>query len=690
MNNTQLNVFVKRGVARNALLFPFLSAFLLALLFTFAPSTSASGSDFDLEIRTNAFSNLHIAEDVIEVTCRLRGLGKRLDGLVFECDVIDRQDNSIRRFKRRARVFRSGFAETKVTSFRLASPGLYSLRARAIHHSQMLANSQTTLAVVHAAKHKVPPEEVPFGLILHAKQGLPSAKIAEQLDTLDVKWVKIPIYWQNLDYSQLDGLITRLHARNIHVVAQILGISRNASRTQDATRCGEIGPRYASMPPAHWDIWDAFIAEIAERYRERIHYWEIWMDPEGGQGPNWQGTAEDFARLFEQASRIIKEHHPQAHIVNPALLGQPQDFGRLLAQTTVALTDIVGFSTSLSRPMPGVELPEKWREVASVAPLWNTDSRGGGPTDLVRDYVKARALGIDRVFWHSYHEFTPTRGAGTFTKDNFIPTHNAIAYAEVSRLLEGFDFKKPIPMPGETVCYLFENELKNIVVLWHKDSSFLGGQQRPVGLHLGTWMPEKYTIYGRKETLWPNLKGNVTLWVGEEPVFLKLSSSARVRAVEPKTWQKKQEDISQWTTFEPSDTAQQNPHWKHVVDRNLSEGKGLRLIDTPQDSQPLHIQFRVEKTGDYKLLFAGTPLSEVPWKCSSFQWQVDGNQVFTVNRPGIEQRVYGDGKAALTPLGNFYLGSGTHTFLLWPLSAPAYGANQHNLTLDALVLEAQR
>ena len=140
------------------------------------------------------------------------------------------------------------------------------------------------------------------------------------------------------------------------------------------------------------------------------------------------------------------------------------------------------------------------------------------------------------MFRYCYRDVQPTRESASFVAADFTPTENAAAFSSIANLLENTECLGKMDLPGDAVCYEFSSELTKYVVLWHKDDSLLGRRKWPVGLHLGEWWPKQLDMFGRKKTLWPNWMGNVTLWVGEEPIVLSLPSTTEVYPVSPRTW----------------------------------------------------------------------------------------------------------------------------------------------------------
>ncbi len=73
---------------------------------------------------------------------------------------------------------------------------------------------------------------------------------------------------------------------------------------------------YRIFPPADYGKWARICEHIVRHYNEGwangfyfgIRYWEIWNEPEDGPGSGmWRGTDVEFFRLYETASKHLKE-----------------------------------------------------------------------------------------------------------------------------------------------------------------------------------------------------------------------------------------------------------------------------------------------------------------------------------------------------------------------------------------------
>ena len=73
-------------------------------------------------------------------------------------------------------------------------------------------------------------------------------------------------------------------------------------------------------PPANFDDYGDYVAAVADRYKGRIQYYQIWNEP--NNYPEWGEQPvdpEDFTQLLCTAYRRIKAVDPNAKVLAPAL-----------------------------------------------------------------------------------------------------------------------------------------------------------------------------------------------------------------------------------------------------------------------------------------------------------------------------------------------------------------------------------
>lgn len=106
------------------------------------------------------------------------------------------------------------------------------------------------------------------------------------------------------DFTLTDDYLKAIRAVGAKVIYR-LGVS-----IEHAVR------KYHIFPPKDYDRWARICAGIVRHYNEGwangfhfgIEYWEIWNEPENP--PMWQGTKEDYFRLYVTAANHLKKEFP--------------------------------------------------------------------------------------------------------------------------------------------------------------------------------------------------------------------------------------------------------------------------------------------------------------------------------------------------------------------------------------------
>ncbi len=81
-------------------------------------------------------------------------------------------------------------------------------------------------------------------------------------------------------------------------------------------------------PPRTPELYADFMFRIVQRYKGRIHSWEIWNEPDNKD--YWLGTADEYAALTIAAAKRIREADPSAVLVLGGMANGPSEFFRTL------------------------------------------------------------------------------------------------------------------------------------------------------------------------------------------------------------------------------------------------------------------------------------------------------------------------------------------------------------------------
>ena len=141
---------------------------------------------------------------------------------------------------------------------------------------------------------------------------------------------------------------------------------------------------YNTDPPKDFHKWARICEHVIMHYTEgwgngfryKITYWEIWNEPEG-QGPGmWNGTAEDYFRLYDITAKHLKARFPHIKVGGYSCFG-------LYAFAPKTVIDPV---TNAAVTIP---ISEKEEQVIEFFYKFF-------------DYIKKHGSPIDFFSWHSY------------------------------------------------------------------------------------------------------------------------------------------------------------------------------------------------------------------------------------------------------------------------------------------------
>ena len=180
--------------------------------------------------------------------------------------------------------------------------------------------------------------------------------------------------------------------------------------------------------PAALKAWLAFVRAAVERYKSKIHYWEIWNEPNHihywGAPPD--GT--DYGVLVRETARVIKEVDPSAKVIAGALAGLDPEFtDKFLANGAAKQIDIITFHNYGEIPEERIyKAIEVWDVINKHNPkleLWQGEC--GYPShSSTRDYRGTSPWGVAiQAKWLLRQSFTDVYFCRTTLSNYFKLVH---------------------------------------------------------------------------------------------------------------------------------------------------------------------------------------------------------------------------------------------------------------------------
>lgn len=327
-----------------------------------------------------------------------------------------------------------------------------------------------------------------MGVYLYRYHGKELAKMAEKAREAGVKWAREEFNWSSLEPEK--GRYNWAYQDSVVQVAKNNGISV-----------------YGIV--AYWSQWAkeytkegiddylSFLRELVKRYKNDIHQWEIWNEPNIFF---WQGPKEMYSELLMKSYIAIKDIDPKADVLGISTSGIDYNFIKKMLSLQAPFNILTihpyreklnekDFINELVKASDLVMLPD-----GSKRPVWITEmgwttytphnswvQRGFLPTTLrdqaeliIRTYLSCIISGVDpKVFWYDLrndgtdpHNFEDN--IGIMYKD-FTPKPAYIAYSTMTRTLKGKRFIKCLNLADGVYAGLFEEEKNKdnkIIAVW--------------------------------------------------------------------------------------------------------------------------------------------------------------------------------------------------------------------------------
>jgi hypothetical protein len=350
--------------------------------------------------------------------------------------------------------------------------------------------SNTTFAVIAPPNDKASSFDSHFGAFqypLHSEDAY-QEKIIEQMHDLGIRWLRINFHWYNHEpeKGKFDwdggsfpmGTFTDLaYKHNMNVMVELANTARWASSKAHDERVGAIdtGAFWDSVAPKDFADWENYCKKAAERFKGKVVYYEIWNEcgaPKNYKDFNgfWRDSSDNFIKIIKHANKGIKSVDPNAKIVASGFrvvdMGAFFDnFVERVVPKAINDIDVISFHGAGGPKFFNFKLLlEKLGRPDMM--YFDTESPGLSleSAGLVGGYLEDWSKGIAKSFGFIYN--LPRYGHTSLVHPDYTPDVGAVAYAAMTRFLEGAKMEGPF-IPGACVrAYSFLKDNQRIVVAW--------------------------------------------------------------------------------------------------------------------------------------------------------------------------------------------------------------------------------
>ena len=232
------------------------------------------------------------------------------------------------------------------------------------------------------------------------------------------------------NFTTLDKWVSLAQSHNADILMTL-----GQSPTWASARPSEASPYSpgAAAEPANIEDWNTYVRTVATRYKGRIHYYEIWNEPNLTEF--YSGTVNEMVTLAQAAYTILKQVDPTIKVVSPSATASAglSWLDRYFAAGGGAYADVIGYHFYVT-PGPPEDISPLITQVRQVMsnhglqgkPLWNTEvgwfirnsqdvvvgygvfSKVLTETEameyVARTYLIDWVGGVDRVFWYAWDD----------------------------------------------------------------------------------------------------------------------------------------------------------------------------------------------------------------------------------------------------------------------------------------------
>jgi uncharacterized protein (TIGR03437 family) len=259
------------------------------------------------------------------------------------------------------------------------------------------------------------------------------------------------------NFAPLDAWVAAAQANGAPDIILTLGQTPAwaSSNPDDVNYVGAGAP----APPTNIQDWNDYVTAVAQRYKGRIRYYEIWNEP--NDNTYFTGTVAQLAQLTQAAYQILKAVDPQNTVISPAAYSAGY-LDTFLATGAGAYVDVVAQHFYTTPPEATGPLIANVRLVMNKyglggMPLWDTEGASGDTTTpqaqaaayITRKYLTDLAYGSGRYDWYTWGNATAFC-VGTAQTDPIALTEAGQAYRYLFDWLLGASLTQAVIDPSGT------------------------------------------------------------------------------------------------------------------------------------------------------------------------------------------------------------------------------------------------
>lgn len=292
------------------------------------------------------------------------------------------------------------------------------------------------------------------------------------------------------------------------------------------------------------DAWRNYAKTIAQRYKGKIRYWEIWNEPDlSGFG---SFTAEEYIKMMQVAYKAIKAVDPQAHVMTggfATLSDHPsrkdKQFHEKVLRQAKGSFDVHAYHEHCDFTNYAQRVDEKFiplRRATGVTVPWYANETAISSMDgaeafqaetLYKKLLFAWARGAIGYTWYDLRNdgFDPKDSESNFgmLTNDFYPKPVYSVYNALVTWFNGTKFERQFDLGANLWAFVFKGQDRLIIPCWNDTA---GAATRHIVIKTDARKAEQVDIMGNASAV-PLLDGMTILELGALPSALNLVQATK-------------------------------------------------------------------------------------------------------------------------------------------------------------------
>ena len=339
-------------------------------------------------------------------------------------------------------------------------------------------------------------DRFPFGMGIypsHRTSGTDTVKAAQLARDAGIRWTRDELGWGRIQpqkgqwcWDHTDHAVTIIREHGI----EILGLLCYSAPWAASAKTSEGKPDVVSMPDL--GAWAEYVARTVERYRDRVHVWQMWNEPNGTGFWHPKPDPKEYTRLLIAGAKAAKQADPSCWVVGCNIAMMDLAFMRVVFEEGGwDHSDIIAIHpyryphgperTDLLGDM--LDVAALSEEFGGVKPIWITEI--GYPTHvgpgsstewwsavmLMRTYLTAWGSGlVQKVFWYDFRDDSENPGYNEacfgIVRHDWTPKMPYEGYRTMTACLDGFEPDGRIDLGSDLYLLRFRRGEERQFVVW--------------------------------------------------------------------------------------------------------------------------------------------------------------------------------------------------------------------------------